>query len=367
MRAPAEDPPPTRRPSDAVVAASSFPRGVIDGVGPASDESDDKVRPIVPGTEWLVRRLSGLLRRLWSHGFRFLFVLDAIGLFGSMVVISFVRFGCEWPTYSRSFYLGGFLAATAIHLVINYFYGLYEREPRLGHRTWLPRALVAMGIGVGIQAHRVRLPRPLPDAPRLNLVVFLFLGALVLAANRRLSRFLALATPGLAAGGARRAATAEVERAASHIGDDRGRGRARRPRRRPGRPAVRRSRGGRRTDVLLLDSVALDDAFPEPMTSLEARRHQLPQVGRCPRRAARPPSGAGDRRHAVRPAAGAQHPVVQGAPQADVRPHADRRDDCRSRCRCCSPSRPYVLVRAGRPGAVPPDPRRARAGSCSRW
>ena len=76
---------------------------------------------------------------MWRHGFRFLFLLDAVGLFGSMVLINLVRFGTDWPTYSASFYLVGFLAATAIHLVINYFYGLYEREPRLGRRPWLPR------------------------------------------------------------------------------------------------------------------------------------------------------------------------------------------------------------------------------------
>jgi exopolysaccharide biosynthesis polyprenyl glycosylphosphotransferase len=265
VRAPAEDPsPPTRPPDDAVVAASSFPRRVIGGVGPVSD---DKVRPIVPGTEWLVRRLSGLLRRLWSRGFRFLFVLDAIGLFGSMIVISFVRFGIEWPTYSRSFYLGGFVAAAAIHLVINYFYGLYEREPRLGHRTWLPRALVAMGIGVGIQAIAfVFLDRYL--MPRLHLVVFLFVGAVVLAANRRFSRLLAQRRHGLPkvvlVG-----AAADVDRAAAHIATTNEVelvGQVEDPADLPS--TVTRSGA---TDVLLLDAVALDHAFPEPMTSLEAR------------------------------------------------------------------------------------------------
>src|SRR4029453_9216441 len=86
--------------------------------------------------------------------------------------------------------------ATGIHLGINYFRGLYEREPRLGHRAWLPRALVAMGIGVGIQAIAfVFLGRYL--MPRLNLVVFLFVGAVVLAANRSLSRYLAKRRQGL--------------------------------------------------------------------------------------------------------------------------------------------------------------------------
>jgi hypothetical protein len=124
-------------------------RAATDITADAEPAPDVRSRPLLPGTEWMVRGLHGPLRRMWRHGFRFLFVLDAVGLFGAMVAISFVRFGVDWPTYSRSFYLIGFAAATAIHLVINYFYGLYEREPRLGRRPWLPRAVGAMAIGVG--------------------------------------------------------------------------------------------------------------------------------------------------------------------------------------------------------------------------
>lgn len=233
----------------------------------AAGSDEEPAKPIVPGTEWLVRSLSGPLKRLWRRGFRFLFVLDAIGLFGSMVLINLVRFGRDWPTYPLWFYVGGFLAATVIHLVINYFYGLFEREPRLGHRPWLPRALVAMGIGVGIQAVAfVYLDRYL--MPRINLAVFLLVGAGVLAGNRRISRILARrrqGPPKVVLLGPR----AAVARAAHHIAaierdvelvgelDD---------------PAELRraiAQGGG-TDVLLLDPLALDRAFPEPITSLEA-------------------------------------------------------------------------------------------------
>jgi exopolysaccharide biosynthesis polyprenyl glycosylphosphotransferase len=231
-----------------------------------ADETEVESRPLLPGTEWLVRRLHGPLRRMWRHGFRFLFVLDAIGLFGSMVLISFVRFGTEWPTYSRSFYIVGFLAATAIHLTINYFYGLYEREPRLGRRPWLPRAVVAMAIGVGIQLIAfVFLDRYL--MPRLNLGVFLFVGAVVLVVNRHLSRILARRRQGppravlvgsfVDAELATRhieATEREVE-VVGHVTD-------------PAElPTVLVA--GRGTDVLLLDSFSLDAAFPEPMTALE--------------------------------------------------------------------------------------------------
>ena len=112
---------------------------------------------------------------LWDHGFplprrarwRSRLVL-------SMVVISFVRFGFsfDWDTYPLSRYFVGFAIATVIHLIINYFSGLYEREPRLGVRPWLPRALLATGIGVAVQGLAfVLLDRYL--MPRLNLAVFL--------------------------------------------------------------------------------------------------------------------------------------------------------------------------------------------------
>jgi phosphatidylserine synthase len=112
------------------------------------------------------------LRR--SNGFRFLVRARRVALYSLMVVISFVRFGFsfDWDTYPLSRYFVGFAIATAIHLVVNYFTGLYEREPRLGVRPWLPRALLATGIGVAVQGLAfVVLDRYL--MPRLNLAVFL--------------------------------------------------------------------------------------------------------------------------------------------------------------------------------------------------
>ena len=162
-----------------------------------TDGSGDitQATPVVPGTEWLVQRMHRPLETLWAHGFRFLFVLDAVGLFGVMVVINLVRFGTDWPTYPLSHYFVGFSIATGIHLVINYFVGLYEREPRLGWRPWLPRTLLATAIGVGVQALAfVVLDRYL--MPRLNLAVFLVVASMVLAGNRRLSRFLAVRRQG---------------------------------------------------------------------------------------------------------------------------------------------------------------------------
>ena len=106
-------------------------------------------RPFPGGLERVVSLFSRPLNFLWDRGFRFLGVLDAVSLFGLMVAISFVRFGFgfDWDTYPLSHYFVGFTIATAIHLVVNYFGGLYEREPRLGRRSWFPRVILATAIG----------------------------------------------------------------------------------------------------------------------------------------------------------------------------------------------------------------------------
>lgn len=247
------------------VRPEATPRAVAADNEPRVTESHS--RPLLPGTEWMVRGLHRPLHTMWRHGFRFLFLLDAVGLLGAMVVISFVRFGIDWPTYSRSFYLAGFAVATAIHLVINYFYGLYEREPRLGRRPWLPRAVVAMAIGVGIQLVTfVFLDRYL--MPRFNLGIFLFVGAVVIVLNRHLSRILARrrqGPPRVVLVGSRvdaELATRHIEATerevlvVGHVTDP--------------DDLLAVIEEGRGSDVLLLDSFSLDAAFPEPMTALEA-------------------------------------------------------------------------------------------------
>lgn len=223
--------------------------------------------PVVPGTEWLVQRLGGQLNVLWNRGFRFLFVLDAVALFATMVVINLVRFGRRWPTYPLSHYLVGFSIAVAIHLLINYFNGLYEREPRLGRRPWLPRAILAMAVGAGLQSlAAVFLDRYL--MPRANLVVFVVVGAAVLVGNRKLSRVLALRRRGLprvvlvgtpgetTMAEAHVRATGQVLDVVASITD----------------PADldEAIAAHDATDVLLLGSTMLDKAFPVPMAQLEA-------------------------------------------------------------------------------------------------
>ena len=124
---------------------------------------------------------------LWNRSFRFLFVIDAVTLFVLMVAINAVRFGTQWPSCPRSHYLIGFGIASLIHLTVNYFAGLYEREPRIGYRSWLPRIATAMGNGIALDALvAVLAGRYL--MPRLNLGICLATGIEALRLTRHLSR-----------------------------------------------------------------------------------------------------------------------------------------------------------------------------------
>jgi lipopolysaccharide/colanic/teichoic acid biosynthesis glycosyltransferase len=227
------------------------------------------VVPFPAAIERAVSRAGRPLGFMWAHGFRFLVLLDAVALYLLMVVISFVRFGFsfDWDTYPLSRYFVGFAIATAIHLVINYFSGLYEREPRLGVRPWLPRALLATGIGVAMQGLAfVVLDRYL--MPRLNLAVFLGLASFVLVANRNLSRRLAVrrnGPPRVVLVGK----PDSIELATRHLGES-------------DRDAVVVDRVGSpdlltsavidhtATDVLLLDVTAFGSVYPEPLNSLDS-------------------------------------------------------------------------------------------------
>ncbi len=233
---------------------------------PSDDTSPDGTQqPFPPMLERAVGTFGRPLGWMWDRGFRFLFVLDAIALFGSMVLINLARFGWTWPTYPRSHYWIGFSIATLIHLGVNYFAGLYEREPRLGYRPWLPRIAVAMAVGIAFDG----LAAVLTDRylmPRLNLFVLFVVASLWLSANRTVSRHFANRRRGSSrvllvghgeavalaqrhfAGDADAEVVGQVEHA-TELFD------------------VVNTTGA--TDVLLLDLSAFAAAFPEPLTALD--------------------------------------------------------------------------------------------------
>jgi exopolysaccharide biosynthesis polyprenyl glycosylphosphotransferase len=185
-----------------------------------------------------------------------------------MVAISFVRFGFsfDWPTYPMSHYVIGFSIATAINITVNYFAGLYEREPRLGRRPWLPKCFLATAIGVAVQGLAfVVLDRYL--MPRLNLGLFLVLASFVLVFNRGLARRVTVRRQGpprvILAG-----SPEAIELAADHLAaSDRSAivaDRLERPHRLVDSVVAHDA-----TDVLLLDVTAFGSVYPEPLNSLE--------------------------------------------------------------------------------------------------
>ena len=128
---------------------------------------------------------------MWRRGFRFLYLLDGLVIFGILCAVNFARFGTSWPTYGVSHYLTGFVIATAINIAVNYFSGLYERDPSLGLRPWAPRVALAMGIAVLIDGvFALIFDRYL--MPRLNLAALFVGGTCALSATRIFSRRLAL-------------------------------------------------------------------------------------------------------------------------------------------------------------------------------
>ena len=234
-----------------------------------SDESPLKMRRSGPRVRSFVDCLSSALAPFWGRGFRLLFVLDAAVLYILMIAINVARFGTRWPTYPMSHYWFGFAVVTVIHLVVGYFTGLYEREPRLGLRPWLPRVTLAMGFGIGFDGVAiVVLDRYL--MPRLNLVMLFGAGSLFLVANRHLSRSLArrrqgpprvvlVGSPAIVATVTEQLAlsdwaarvVAELETTSRLV------------------EVVHHCRA---TDVLLLDVGAFSDVFPQPLGALEDER-----------------------------------------------------------------------------------------------
>lgn len=125
--------------------------------------------------------------RGWRRlGLRLLHIADVlvllVVLFGTMVV----RFGFDWPKPFGTYALG-FGAATAIHMVIYYFGGLYEATPRLGARTWLPRASALTALAVLLDGVMALLTQSYL-MPRANLFVLLIFGSIGISFNRWLVR-----------------------------------------------------------------------------------------------------------------------------------------------------------------------------------
>ncbi len=208
------------------------------------------------------------MARLRARGFRWLWVADTASLLAVMVVTGLVRWGTAWPTYPLTHYAVGFGIATAIHLTVYYFGGLYEHEQRIGQRPWLPRVTALTVVAVLFDSLVAFLTGRFL-MPRANLAVLAVAGSLVLTLNRRLSRALRIYRGGrprvLIVGPPDDIRTArehlhDSDRAALLVGEADNAERL-----------TEKVEEAGATDVLLLSGRALDAIYPEPLTALEER------------------------------------------------------------------------------------------------
>jgi len=207
---------------------------------------------------------SGLYLRLWRAGFRWLYVLDAVGILAVTVLVTVVRFGTDWPEPGEL--LVGMVALTAILQLVFYFGGLYEKQARLGHRMWFARVvgLTLVGLAVGLV---VVLPTGRYAVPRANLAAVGMGVVLVATGTRAMSRRLRSRRFGpprvLLVGSLEQTALAashlsETDRMAVVVAEV------------PvGAGVVTAADAHGATDVVFVDDVSLGDVMPEPLGALD--------------------------------------------------------------------------------------------------
>jgi len=203
--------------------------------------------------------------RSWRAGFRWLYVLDAVGILVVVVLVNLIRFGSDWPAPADT--MVGMVVATVALQAVFYFGGLYEKQVRLGHRMWFSRVagLTLVGLAMGLV---VVLPTGRYAIPRANLAAVGVGVSLAATGTRMLSRRLRARRFGpprvLLAG-----SSSETELATSHLGES-------------DSEAVVvghvRSADGvlaaadrvEATDVVFVDDASVGDLLPEPVASLDA-------------------------------------------------------------------------------------------------
>ena len=218
----------------------------------------------VPQPPAVARRL---YLRLWHAGFRWLYVVDMLGVFSVLVIVMAIRFGMDWPEPAASW--TGIAVATVLVQVVFYFGGLYEKQMRLGQRMWFSRVAGLTLVGLAVSAVLV-LPTGRYPVPRANLPAVGVLVALIATGSRDLSRRLRAGRFGpprvLLVG-----SDAQTLLASEHLDES-------------DRDAVVAARvfdGGDllghvdrhgATDVVFVDDVTVEDLFPEPAGTLDAQR-----------------------------------------------------------------------------------------------
>ena len=207
----------------------------------------------------------GAYLRIWRAGFRWLYLLDAIGILAVVALVTLVRFGTDWPAPADT--VVGMVVATAVLQVVFYFGGLYEKQVRLGHRMWFSRVagLTLIGLTLGLL---VVLPTGRYAVPRANLAAVGIGVSLVATGTRLLSRRLRsrrFGPPRVLLVGSR----SETDLAAAHLMEsDRAAVVAGHVRVDADLEAAVARHDA--TDVVFVGDVSVADLLPEPVTSLGA-------------------------------------------------------------------------------------------------
>ena len=207
----------------------------------------------------------GFYLRLWHAGFRWLYVVDALGVFSILVAVMAVRFGTEWPEPAASWV--GIMVATALVQVVFYFGGLYEKQVRLGQRMWFSRVAGLTLVGLAVSAVLV-LPTGRYPVPRANLPAVGVLVAFFATGSRELSRRLRAGRFGpprvLLVG-----SDEQTLLAAEHL-DESDRDALVADRVVDGDELLADVDRHGVTDVVFVDDVVVEDLFPEPAGTLDA-------------------------------------------------------------------------------------------------
>ena len=207
-----------------------------------------------------------LYLRLWHGGFRWLYIVDALGVFLVLVVVMSIRFGMDWPEPAASW--TGIVVATVLVQVVFYFGGLYEKQVRLGQRMWFSRVAGLTFVGLAVSAVLV-LPTGRYPVPRANLPAVGVLVAFFATGSRELSRRLRAGRFGpprvLLVG-----SDEQTLLAAEHL-DESDRDAVVAARVVDGDEVLADVDRHRATDVVFVDDVVVEDLFPEPAGTLDAR------------------------------------------------------------------------------------------------